>query len=153
MQNISKSCPQFKYYYMGISFQQYSTISKAFLFLIHLNNQVITFIRVQRCSTRFVYKCPFSLLPLRCTSQVICFLSSLFFLKGQYKPSDLLCPETHQWVPLEDCLPLLESKKYTALGPHTGSAKAIPKQLINSIPLLYKNDIFTFDVRTRFCHH
>ncbi len=49
---------------------------KAFLFLIHLNNQVITFIRVQRCSTRLVYRCPFSFL-LLCPSRsfVFCHLS------------------------------------------------------------------------------
>ncbi|XP_044791081.1 arginyl-tRNA--protein transferase 1 isoform X10 [Bubalus bubalis] len=32
--------------------------------------------------------------------------------KGQYRPSDLLCPETYVWVPIEQCLPLLEKSKY-----------------------------------------
>ena len=31
--------------------------------------------------------------------------------KGDYKPSDLLCPETHRWVPLADVIPLLEKTK------------------------------------------
>jgi arginine-tRNA-protein transferase len=35
--------------------------------------------------------------------------------KGQYKPSDLLCPETYRWVPLEMCTPLLEKQKYCRL--------------------------------------
>ncbi|KFU94435.1 Arginyl-tRNA--protein transferase 1, partial [Chaetura pelagica] len=32
--------------------------------------------------------------------------------KCQYKPSDLLCPETYVWTPIEQCLPLLEHSKY-----------------------------------------
>ncbi|KAL1787533.1 arginyl-tRNA-protein transferase 1 isoform X2 [Sigmodon hispidus] len=32
--------------------------------------------------------------------------------KGQYRPSDLLCPETYIWVPIEQCLPLLDNSKY-----------------------------------------
>ncbi|KAM6185938.1 arginyl-tRNA--protein transferase 1 isoform 3-T3 [Rhynchocyon petersi] len=32
--------------------------------------------------------------------------------KGQYRPSDLLCPETYVWVPIEQCLPSLENAKY-----------------------------------------
>uniref|UniRef100_A0A8C2U9W7 Arginyl-tRNA--protein transferase 1 n=1 Tax=Coturnix japonica TaxID=93934 RepID=A0A8C2U9W7_COTJA len=33
--------------------------------------------------------------------------------KGQYRPSDLLCPETYVWTPIEQCLPLLELSKYS----------------------------------------
>nr|XP_028682778.1 arginyl-tRNA--protein transferase 1 isoform X11 [Macaca mulatta] len=33
-------------------------------------------------------------------------------LEGQYRPSDLLCPETYVWVPIEQCLPSLENSKY-----------------------------------------
>lgn len=32
--------------------------------------------------------------------------------KGQYRPSDLLCPETYVWVPIEQCLPALDNSKY-----------------------------------------
>ncbi|KAG7462705.1 hypothetical protein MATL_G00187520 [Megalops atlanticus] len=32
--------------------------------------------------------------------------------KGQYRPSDLLCPETYAWVPIERCFPRLESAAY-----------------------------------------
>ncbi|XP_003513332.1 arginyl-tRNA--protein transferase 1 isoform X6 [Cricetulus griseus] len=32
--------------------------------------------------------------------------------KGQYRPSDLLCPETYVWVPIEQCLPSLDISKY-----------------------------------------
>ncbi|XP_062988827.1 arginyl-tRNA--protein transferase 1 isoform X1 [Elgaria multicarinata webbii] len=33
--------------------------------------------------------------------------------KGQYRPSELLCPETYAWVPIEQCLPSLEHSKYS----------------------------------------
>ncbi|ELK11278.1 Arginyl-tRNA--protein transferase 1 [Pteropus alecto] len=32
--------------------------------------------------------------------------------QGHYRPSDLLCPETYVWVPIEQCLPSLENSKY-----------------------------------------
>uniref|UniRef100_A0A914WND2 Arginyl-tRNA--protein transferase 1 n=1 Tax=Plectus sambesii TaxID=2011161 RepID=A0A914WND2_9BILA len=32
--------------------------------------------------------------------------------KGRYLPSDLLCPETFTWVPIEKCLPKLAVSKY-----------------------------------------
>ncbi|XP_053165029.1 arginyl-tRNA--protein transferase 1 isoform X3 [Hemicordylus capensis] len=32
--------------------------------------------------------------------------------KGQYRPSDLLCPETYVWAPIEQCLSSLENSKY-----------------------------------------
>ncbi|XP_034519259.1 arginyl-tRNA--protein transferase 1 isoform X2 [Ailuropoda melanoleuca] len=32
--------------------------------------------------------------------------------QGQYRPSDLLCPETYVWVPIEQCLSSLENSKY-----------------------------------------
>uniref|UniRef100_A0A5F8GNQ4 Arginyl-tRNA--protein transferase 1 n=1 Tax=Monodelphis domestica TaxID=13616 RepID=A0A5F8GNQ4_MONDO len=39
--------------------------------------------------------------------------------KGQYKPSDLLCPETYVWVPIEQCLPALENSKYCRFNQDT----------------------------------
>ncbi|XP_020308938.1 arginyl-tRNA--protein transferase 1-like [Oncorhynchus kisutch] len=33
--------------------------------------------------------------------------------KGQYQPSDLLCPETYVFVPIESCIPSLEKTHYT----------------------------------------
>ncbi|XP_060027139.1 arginyl-tRNA--protein transferase 1 isoform X11 [Erinaceus europaeus] len=36
--------------------------------------------------------------------------------KGGYRPSDLLCPETYVWVPIEQCLPSLENSKYCRLN-------------------------------------
>jgi len=38
--------------------------------------------------------------------------------KGQYHPSELLCPETKEWFPLEACTPLLDATPYVAFGKH-----------------------------------
>ncbi|XP_043375671.1 arginyl-tRNA--protein transferase 1 isoform X2 [Dermochelys coriacea] len=47
--------------------------------------------------------------------------------KGQYRPSDLLCPETYVWVPIEQCLPTLEHSKYCRFNQDL-KADAIPRQ-------------------------
>uniref|UniRef100_A0A673NHM5 Arginyl-tRNA--protein transferase 1 n=1 Tax=Sinocyclocheilus rhinocerous TaxID=307959 RepID=A0A673NHM5_9TELE len=36
--------------------------------------------------------------------------------KGQYRPSDLLCPETYTWVSIERCIPRLEISAYSRLS-------------------------------------
>ncbi|KAG9344442.1 hypothetical protein JZ751_011112 [Albula glossodonta] len=35
---------------------------------------------------------------------------------GQYRPSDLLCPETYAWVAIERCLPRLDCSAYSRLS-------------------------------------
>ncbi|XP_043407875.1 arginyl-tRNA--protein transferase 1 isoform X9 [Chelonia mydas] len=47
--------------------------------------------------------------------------------EGQYRPSDLLCPETYVWVPIEQCLPTLEHSKYCRFNQDL-KADAIPRQ-------------------------
>ncbi|KAL0964185.1 hypothetical protein UPYG_G00320390 [Umbra pygmaea] len=37
--------------------------------------------------------------------------------KGQYQPSDLLCPETYEFVPIERCIPSLEQTCYARFNP------------------------------------
>ncbi|TNN23010.1 Arginyl-tRNA--protein transferase 1 [Liparis tanakae] len=39
------------------------------------------------------------------------------FPQGQYRPSDLLCPETYAWVQIERCLPRLEGARYARFNP------------------------------------
>lgn len=36
--------------------------------------------------------------------------------KGNYTPSFLLCPETYSFVPIEECIPKLDSSAYSRLG-------------------------------------
>ncbi|XP_029031539.1 arginyl-tRNA--protein transferase 1 isoform X5 [Betta splendens] len=47
--------------------------------------------------------------------------------KGQYRPSDLLCPETYMWVPIERCIPQLEDSRYARLNqdPDAGDCRAL----------------------------
>ncbi|XP_035982606.1 arginyl-tRNA--protein transferase 1 isoform X2 [Fundulus heteroclitus] len=47
--------------------------------------------------------------------------------KGQYRPADLLCPETYAWVSIERCVPLLDSSRYARLNqdPDAGDARAL----------------------------
>mmetsp|Transcript_37360 Transcript_37360/g.47637 ORF Transcript_37360/g.47637 Transcript_37360/m.47637 type:complete len:110 (+) Transcript_37360:1-330(+) len=35
--------------------------------------------------------------------------------KGDYRPSELLCPETYCWVPLTSCLDVFRKTKYSRL--------------------------------------
>ncbi|RXN09436.1 arginyl-tRNA-- transferase 1 isoform X1 [Labeo rohita] len=48
-------------------------------------------------------------------------------IKGQYRPSDLLCPETYTWVPIERCIPRLDISAYSRLNENaqTGDARAL----------------------------
>uniref|UniRef100_A0A8C0YNT1 Arginyl-tRNA--protein transferase 1 n=2 Tax=Cyprinus carpio TaxID=7962 RepID=A0A8C0YNT1_CYPCA len=46
--------------------------------------------------------------------------------KGQYQPSDLLCPETYTWVSIERCIPRLEISAYSRLSEnaHEGDSRS-----------------------------
>src|SRR5690242_14819063 len=93
-------------------------------------------------------------------------------LKGQYKPSDLLCPENYEWVTLSNCIPLLEKSKYTRLvnvllclsswlnesltrlfqklPPVLSEAEKM--KLFDQIPILYKNEVKKYSVSERLLH-
>ncbi|XP_011483052.1 arginyl-tRNA--protein transferase 1 isoform X3 [Oryzias latipes] len=47
--------------------------------------------------------------------------------KGQYRPSDLLCPETYAWVPIERCTALLDDSRYARFNqdPDAGDSRAL----------------------------
>ncbi|XP_017279857.1 arginyl-tRNA--protein transferase 1 isoform X2 [Kryptolebias marmoratus] len=47
--------------------------------------------------------------------------------KGQYRPADLLCPETYVWVPIERCVAQLDNSRYARLNqdPKAGDARAL----------------------------
>ncbi|KAJ3213662.1 Arginyl-tRNA--protein transferase 1 [Dinochytrium kinnereticum] len=40
--------------------------------------------------------------------------------KGQYRPSELACPVTYKWVPLDLCIPLLDQNKVARLSAALG---------------------------------
>mmetsp|Transcript_20855 Transcript_20855/g.67523 ORF Transcript_20855/g.67523 Transcript_20855/m.67523 type:complete len:609 (+) Transcript_20855:755-2581(+) len=41
--------------------------------------------------------------------------------KAQYKPSQLLCPRSYEWVPYEEAEPLLNEAKYSVLAPFSAA--------------------------------
>ncbi|XP_068955225.1 arginyl-tRNA--protein transferase 1 isoform X11 [Petaurus breviceps papuanus] len=67
-------------------------------------------------------------------------------LEGQYRPSDLLCPETYVWVPIEQCLPALENSKYCRFNQDT---KAVDEERVNELDrlrVLYKRTIMPYNI-------
>ena len=48
---------------------------------------------------------------------LFCVLIYLFYvsLQGQYSPSYILCPETYNWIPIEQCRPKIALAKYSRL--------------------------------------
>ncbi|XP_065602469.1 arginyl-tRNA--protein transferase 1 isoform X4 [Cyrtonyx montezumae] len=66
--------------------------------------------------------------------------------KGQYRPSDLLCPETYVWTPIEQCLPLLELSKYSRFNQ---DAKAVDEDCMKElgrVRVLHKRTIMPYSV-------
>ncbi|KPI97013.1 Arginyl-tRNA--protein transferase 1 [Papilio xuthus] len=68
--------------------------------------------------------------------------------KGNFHPSDLLCPETFKWFPIEYCLPKLNSSPYSRLDNDIDSVdENYPKQGdINFIPIHYKGSVLLYKV-------
>uniref|UniRef100_A0AAQ6IDF6 Arginyl-tRNA--protein transferase 1 n=1 Tax=Anabas testudineus TaxID=64144 RepID=A0AAQ6IDF6_ANATE len=69
--------------------------------------------------------------------------------KGQYRPSDLLCPETYVWVPIEQCIPRLESSRYARLNqdPDAGDARVLKD--VGRTLVLYRRTVMPFAVYSR----
>ncbi|KAI1236146.1 hypothetical protein IHE44_0001420 [Lamprotornis superbus] len=69
--------------------------------------------------------------------------------KGQYRPSDLLCPETYMWRPIEQCLPLLEHSKYSRL---IQDGKAVDEgglKELGRVRVLHKRTVMPYSVYKR----
>uniref|UniRef100_H3C2F8 Arginyl-tRNA--protein transferase 1 n=1 Tax=Tetraodon nigroviridis TaxID=99883 RepID=H3C2F8_TETNG len=69
--------------------------------------------------------------------------------KGQYRPSDLLCPETFAWVPIEQCTPHLDHARYARFNqdPDAGDAHVL-KDLGRAL-VLYKRGLMPYAVYSR----
>ncbi|XP_056351480.1 arginyl-tRNA--protein transferase 1 isoform X2 [Oenanthe melanoleuca] len=66
--------------------------------------------------------------------------------KGQYRPSDLLCPETFMWRPIEQCLPLLEHSKYSRL---TQDGKAVDEgrlKELGRVRVLHQRTVMPYSI-------
>ncbi|KAM6444152.1 arginyl-tRNA--protein transferase 1 isoform 4-T4 [Liasis olivaceus] len=69
--------------------------------------------------------------------------------KGQYRPSDLLCPETYTWIPLEQCLPCLERSKYSRLNQDLKVADEGMVKDLDQVQILHKRTVMPYRVYKR----
>ncbi|XP_039995346.1 arginyl-tRNA--protein transferase 1 isoform X4 [Xiphias gladius] len=69
--------------------------------------------------------------------------------KGQYRPSDLLCPETYVWLPIERCLPQLENSRYARFNqdPDAGDARVLKD--VNRALVLYRRAVMPYAAYSR----
>ncbi|XP_071375734.1 arginyl-tRNA--protein transferase 1 isoform X1 [Centroberyx affinis] len=69
--------------------------------------------------------------------------------KGQYQPSDLLCPETYVWVPIERCIPHLESARYARFNqdPDAGDARVLKD--VGRALVLYRRTVMPYAAYSR----
>ncbi|XP_034537726.1 arginyl-tRNA--protein transferase 1 isoform X2 [Notolabrus celidotus] len=69
--------------------------------------------------------------------------------KGQYRPSDLLCPETYAWVSIERCLPQLENSRYARFNqdPDAGDARLLKD--VGRALVLYRRTVMPYAVYSR----
>ncbi|KAM9345402.1 arginyl-tRNA--protein transferase 1 [Symphorus nematophorus] len=69
--------------------------------------------------------------------------------KGQYRPSDLLCPETFVWVPIERCLPQLENSRYARFNqdPDAGDVRVLKD--VGRALVLYRRTVMPYAAYSR----
>ncbi|KAK2530683.1 Ate1 [Columba guinea] len=66
--------------------------------------------------------------------------------KGQYRPSDLLCPETYVWTPIERCLPLLEQSKYCRFNQDATAVDEGRIKELGRVRVLHKRIVMPYSV-------
>ncbi|XP_035883306.1 arginyl-tRNA--protein transferase 1 isoform X4 [Phyllostomus discolor] len=66
--------------------------------------------------------------------------------KGHYRPSDLLCPETYVWVPIEQCLPALESSKYCRFNQDPGAVDEGRSTEPDRVQVFYRRAVLPYGV-------
>lgn len=71
--------------------------------------------------------------------------------KGNFTPSDLLCPETYEWIPLKESIPKLEISPYSRLdGDIDNVDENYPKEAdINFIPCWVKGTVMPYKLYKR----
>uniref|UniRef100_A0A8D0HIT9 Arginyl-tRNA--protein transferase 1 n=1 Tax=Sphenodon punctatus TaxID=8508 RepID=A0A8D0HIT9_SPHPU len=69
--------------------------------------------------------------------------------KGHYRPSDLLCPETYIWVPIELCLPSLEHSKYCRFNQDSKAVDEGSIKELDHVRVLHKRTIMPYLVYKR----
>ncbi|XP_063046963.1 arginyl-tRNA--protein transferase 1 isoform X2 [Engraulis encrasicolus] len=69
--------------------------------------------------------------------------------KGQYLPSDLLCPETFAFVPIEKCVPRLDASAYARLNPDANAVDAGALRELGRALVLYRRTVMPYGAYTR----
>ncbi|XP_041803679.1 arginyl-tRNA--protein transferase 1 isoform X1 [Chelmon rostratus] len=69
--------------------------------------------------------------------------------KGQYRPSDLLCPETFVWVPIERCLPQLENSRYARFNQDADAGDVRVLKDVGRALVLYRRTVMPYAVYSR----
>ncbi|XP_032889696.1 arginyl-tRNA--protein transferase 1 isoform X5 [Amblyraja radiata] len=69
--------------------------------------------------------------------------------KGQYYPSELLCPETYNWVPIEKCRAKLDQSEYSRLHENPNSEDENRLQNLNKVLILYRNTMMPYNIYRR----
>lgn len=69
--------------------------------------------------------------------------------KGQYRPSDLLCPETFSWVAIERCVPKLDDTRYSRFNqdPDAGDARVLKD--VGRALVLHRRTVMPYAVYSR----
>ncbi|XP_018419457.1 PREDICTED: arginyl-tRNA--protein transferase 1 isoform X1 [Nanorana parkeri] len=66
--------------------------------------------------------------------------------KGQYKPSQLLCPESYLWVHIEQCVPLLESTKYSRFNSNSEERDKDRLTELGRVRVLHKRTVMPYSI-------
>ncbi|XP_065152234.1 arginyl-tRNA--protein transferase 1 isoform X5 [Paramisgurnus dabryanus] len=69
--------------------------------------------------------------------------------KGQYRPSDLLCPETYVWMPIERCIPRLDVSVYSRLNEDTKAGDAQALKEVGRALVLYRRTVMPYAAYAR----
>ncbi|XP_078500066.1 arginyl-tRNA--protein transferase 1 isoform X2 [Lissotriton helveticus] len=86
------------------------------------------------------------------TAPALCYYYMGFYIhscpkmryKGQYRPSDLLCPDTFTWVDIEKCLPTLEQSKYARLNQNPKAVDVNHLKELSRVRVLHKRAVMPY---------
>ncbi|XP_039528207.1 arginyl-tRNA--protein transferase 1 isoform X1 [Pimephales promelas] len=69
--------------------------------------------------------------------------------KGQYRPSDLLCPETYAWVSIERCISRLEISAYSRLNENAQAGDASALKDLGRALVLHRRTVMPYAAYAR----
>ncbi|XP_073690668.1 arginyl-tRNA--protein transferase 1 [Garra rufa] len=69
--------------------------------------------------------------------------------KGQYRPSDLLCPETYTWVSIERCIPRLDISAYSRLNENAQAGDACALKELGRVLVLHRRTVMPYAAYAR----